>query len=295
MDFGDWLRDERKKRGLTSQELAEKIGLSPSKMSRIENEKANPTFQVAIEICNALGVEIDRLLTELSDGSYVPPSTSTKLQNLPVLSGPFAQRYLTAALQSDPSYLFEKLADFWTQTERISHQNWNIGMSISPEFVEGYFKKETRTYQILSKYPLKGFDPSVIERIHVSGGLVTLEEAGRYIGGRPFTLASNAQNRVGLSRIFREMKMGRYTVLELSDALEIESKVKGGAKYFWQMYWNTIEFQQWMKRFDDKQRAERLFSLLITLCRWQQSANLDDPKWLIELEKDVEFFESMLT
>lgn len=62
------LRDERH---MTQALLAEKIGISGSQLSRIENGERSLTFRQALAICKVLSVPVQRLVTPLREVQQV--------------------------------------------------------------------------------------------------------------------------------------------------------------------------------------------------------------------------------
>lgn len=62
-NLGRRIREERLKKGLTQEQLAEKVDISLNFMSLIENGK-NMSVQTLVNLANALDVSIDYLLNE---------------------------------------------------------------------------------------------------------------------------------------------------------------------------------------------------------------------------------------
>ncbi|MEF9427561.1 MAG: helix-turn-helix domain-containing protein [Candidatus Mariimomonas ferrooxydans] len=61
-EIGSRLKDLRAKFGMSQKELAEKIDLTPSFMSQVENNQISPSLSSFMQICNALGVSPSELL-----------------------------------------------------------------------------------------------------------------------------------------------------------------------------------------------------------------------------------------
>ncbi|WP_380023410.1 helix-turn-helix domain-containing protein [Effusibacillus consociatus] len=64
MGFGNNVKQARKGKGLTLQELSELSGVSRSMLSQIEREEKNPTIQIACQIAEALHLTLSQLLGE---------------------------------------------------------------------------------------------------------------------------------------------------------------------------------------------------------------------------------------
>ncbi|WP_245744955.1 helix-turn-helix transcriptional regulator [Flavobacterium frigoris] len=65
IQIGNSIRDKRKERGLTQQQLADKdVKLDRSKISDIENGKEDFHFFTLLKICEALNMNIKDVFTE---------------------------------------------------------------------------------------------------------------------------------------------------------------------------------------------------------------------------------------
>jgi transcriptional regulator with XRE-family HTH domain len=60
-ELGDQMREAREKKGLSQDELAEKVGKHRTSINTYENGKGNPEFQVVAEIAAALETEFNVL------------------------------------------------------------------------------------------------------------------------------------------------------------------------------------------------------------------------------------------
>lgn len=67
--LGESIKRKRKKTGLTQEEIAEKVNLSPTHISNIETGKTKVSLQALIAICNVLNCLVDELLLESVDES----------------------------------------------------------------------------------------------------------------------------------------------------------------------------------------------------------------------------------
>jgi transcriptional regulator with XRE-family HTH domain len=61
-DIGNRLKQARTQRGLSQKELADKVALTPSFISQLENNQISPSLNSFMQICNALGVSPTVLL-----------------------------------------------------------------------------------------------------------------------------------------------------------------------------------------------------------------------------------------
>ena len=75
MDYeklGDNIRNYREQRGFTQEKLAELSNISDKHLSKIERGKINIKIDTLVNIANALGPSVDKLLLDAS--SYVEPN-----------------------------------------------------------------------------------------------------------------------------------------------------------------------------------------------------------------------------
>ena len=61
-ELGINIRKIRNLRGLSQENIAESLNMSQKNYSRIENGQLSPTFKMIVQICELLGVELDKLL-----------------------------------------------------------------------------------------------------------------------------------------------------------------------------------------------------------------------------------------
>jgi transcriptional regulator with XRE-family HTH domain len=62
--FGKYIKEARKRKRLTQTSVAEKLGVTQSYYSRIENGDRDVDLAVAFEICNVLGLNISDFANE---------------------------------------------------------------------------------------------------------------------------------------------------------------------------------------------------------------------------------------
>ena len=63
-DYGSRIRSLRKKRGLTQEQLAEKMNVSTPYIAKIENGKTHPSIDIVCIIVKALNLSMDNILHE---------------------------------------------------------------------------------------------------------------------------------------------------------------------------------------------------------------------------------------
>ena len=63
--LGEILRDERRQKHLTQEDLAEKSGIHRNHISFMERGLRSPTLETMIRVCHALGVETSEVVADL--------------------------------------------------------------------------------------------------------------------------------------------------------------------------------------------------------------------------------------
>lgn len=83
--LGRRIKENREKRGLTQEQLAERIDMSSNYYARLERGEAYPRLETLIEIMNCLGVSADAIFRDVVDCSsdYVATELSKVIATLP--------------------------------------------------------------------------------------------------------------------------------------------------------------------------------------------------------------------
>ena len=76
--IGTRLKHARLTRGLTLQDLADIVGCSVSTISKIENQRANPSVTMLHRMCTALGTNMSHLFAPRKDGEGVVTPASER-------------------------------------------------------------------------------------------------------------------------------------------------------------------------------------------------------------------------
>jgi len=77
LSLGAKIRENRKARGLTLTEMAEQCGISPSFLSQIERDKANPSVATLKTIAKVFGVSLGTFFEEKDSGTDQPQPAET--------------------------------------------------------------------------------------------------------------------------------------------------------------------------------------------------------------------------
>ena len=91
--IGSFIKDIRKEKGLTQEQLAEKLGVSQKSVSRWETGKTMPDYSLLPVICEVLEINVAELLgAERISGDSVPKKQVTAM----------AQNMIFACKQQEP-------------------------------------------------------------------------------------------------------------------------------------------------------------------------------------------------
>ena len=63
--IGSRIQEIRTKKGITQDQLSEKVGISPKYLSSIERGKENPTLKTILSLADSLGVKPDEFFNNL--------------------------------------------------------------------------------------------------------------------------------------------------------------------------------------------------------------------------------------
>lgn len=81
--MGSRISEFRKKKGMTQEDLAAKIGVSAQAVSKWENDVSCPDISLLPTLAGTLGITTDELLTGKSDAvKFVPPEQQKSLEDL---------------------------------------------------------------------------------------------------------------------------------------------------------------------------------------------------------------------
>jgi transcriptional regulator with XRE-family HTH domain len=108
-DIGGRLKEERIRLGMSQKELADKLGLTPSFLSQLENNQVSPSLGTFMQLCRALGINPGQFLEteKRSDAQWLlrrddlfsrPPARVGRAQVYDVVSG----RRLSACIVALP-------------------------------------------------------------------------------------------------------------------------------------------------------------------------------------------------
>jgi len=102
--IGERLREARRKKGLTLEELSERCGLSPGFLSQVERGRSTLSIVSLSAICRALDLPIASLFSASGPIDRKPPRVRRAADQLHIRIGgsPISYRYLTGQLPTSP-------------------------------------------------------------------------------------------------------------------------------------------------------------------------------------------------
>ena len=80
--LGTRIKEQRQRRMLTQQQLAEKVSLTPGFISRIETGNKKPSLEVLLSICETLNITLNDLLV----GNQIPQESDYNAEFTEILS-----------------------------------------------------------------------------------------------------------------------------------------------------------------------------------------------------------------
>lgn len=75
----DFVREARKRAGLTQRELAERAGTTQSAIARLESGRTTPTFDTVLRLVRLCGLDLDIMLVERDDSDWVQAQDMLRL------------------------------------------------------------------------------------------------------------------------------------------------------------------------------------------------------------------------
>lgn len=105
MKLGEKIKQLRNEAGLTQPELAEKAQIEQSYLSKLENEKGSPSFEVISKIAAAFDIEVMMLIDSLSM-SYLQEN----LKHLPEIAIKLEARREAKNLRMRKNYIYSAMA-----------------------------------------------------------------------------------------------------------------------------------------------------------------------------------------
>ena len=73
ISFGEWIIEARRKTGLTQIDVAKGANITQAALSRIESGINNPSLDMAIRVCDALGLDLAEFTRQYTNKTTPQP------------------------------------------------------------------------------------------------------------------------------------------------------------------------------------------------------------------------------
>jgi transcriptional regulator with XRE-family HTH domain len=192
MDFKDWLRENRKRRGMKLVDLQEKTGLSHAQLSRLETGKSELTLFSAVRILHALELSWQALFTDdVIEGdikSLVPYTNVDKVSDLPCVNFNDVDALADSGLiqTGKASEIIVELIRLFLQGFNLAVSNEELkNLSVSLySFIGNIDKPSIEVPESLKEvsfmYPTE-MDPIRLRGIYLAGGVLIMQDLSFYI------------------------------------------------------------------------------------------------------------------
>lgn len=170
--IGERLRDRRRELGLSLRDLADRLGVSPSLISQIERERANPSVSTLYSIVNELDVSLDELLfsdrlqPERSAGTT--PTVESQQQPLPMRPDarplPLQRAATRKHIRLASGVIWERLTTVSEPGVEFLYVIYEVGGASSPEDAYQRHSGHEWGYVISGELQVTiGFDEHILE------------------------------------------------------------------------------------------------------------------------------------
>jgi transcriptional regulator with XRE-family HTH domain len=192
MDFKDWLRENRKRRGMTLVDLQNKTSLSHAQLSRLETGKSELTLFSAVRILHALDLSWQTLFTDdVIEGdikSLVPYIDMNRASDLPSINFNDVDALADSGLiqTGTASEVVVELIRFFLRGFNLDVSNGELqNLSISLYSYIGNIDKSSPGLPDVLKeisfiYPSE-LDPIRLREIYLAGGVLIMQDLSFYI------------------------------------------------------------------------------------------------------------------
>lgn len=125
--LGQTIKELRKVRQLTLQNLAEATGLSVAFLSQLENDQANPTLSTLRKVSSALGTSMFALLAQGEDGAGFVKVDDSLRRRFSAPRGDAVFEQLSVSMASNRLQVLRSALEPGTETcdEPMAHGTWN--------------------------------------------------------------------------------------------------------------------------------------------------------------------------
>jgi transcriptional regulator with XRE-family HTH domain len=302
IDFATWLRSERLQRDLDIRDLASLSNLSTAQISRIETGKSVVSLNSMIRLTYGLGMDLREVASKLELKVHIPRKKGLELGDGWTVTAQDA-RALWNYFREDPGRVKDTFIEAY---DGVRKTNPDRVEELGPEERTAEIVWRATDASPIELFPLpypQGLDESHIQRIFLSGGLITLRDLGVYVRccrqKKGISLRDTA-SRMSISHqaLFRFEngdidRISFLQVLELGKELEQEGDLLGLA-------WRAGEYQTGIlfsrlagtlnpaDGWDDRVKA--YMDTFIAVARWYMVFMPGESKWMDDLHRYLVFY-----
>jgi transcriptional regulator with XRE-family HTH domain len=132
---GKTIREIRKKQRMTMKEVAEKIGVSESLISQIENDKISPSIDTLLKIAEVLNIDFDYLFKQFKKDN--PINIIHKNKRTKILRDGILYELLSKIEADDEhkieAYYLEIKTGNKRENKTYGHNGWELGIILEGE------------------------------------------------------------------------------------------------------------------------------------------------------------------
>lgn len=284
-NIGSWLRTVRLDKGLEIKDLAKKIGITGSQISRIETSKSDVTINSIVRIANGLNIELKDLLAALEIDATFPQFHGAKQRNKnsDIVTIQDVEGFLRL-YRNQPRRAKDELIDAYhvVRKKNLNGLEGNLSEFDTAEIIRQATQALSNKFLPIP-YPKK-IDEEIIESIYISGGVITMRDLAAYVMASRRTIGQSlrkvaVKTEVSYNAIARleRGELERYLfaeIISLDQALFLDGKLTA-------ISWAASEFQSGIARvkamdnpisslykWDPEEFA--FADTLITITRWNQ-------------------------
>jgi transcriptional regulator with XRE-family HTH domain len=281
--FGDRIRDRRLGRALTVRALAEKSGVDPGTISRIENGVTEITLSSGIKLAEALGIELNELVPDsISDGRTIRDLASGYSVGL-LVPKEIVDAFVDLHRRNEASAM-NLLANWLNQ---IAQRQLELGIVDRTIGFDAQIVQWLLVRQDLFRFKIRlprqciGW---VVPNIYALGGKIGRGDLKLYLAA----ISEDSQRYDNLGRqskdILRRLQSETPNRLRLIDIVSLEEEL--GIDLV-NMYW-MVESEEGVRaaRGNDHYKA-LLIALCVTICAWYAALGIEDGRWIEKLSEDI--------
>jgi len=321
--FGTWIRDERTKRNLSLQGLADASRVDHGVLSRIERNQTKPTFQTAVRLFEALGLTPHDVIDVLRpQARHKDQRTSSVAQTIPdgrrdlpvneVLTFDHVVDLVSFASEvSQRGYVIigqtlniivqslqAQSRQIGIKTRQATSDRTGLGertRSLAPETVQALLD-DTPLYLFKIRYP--DLEPEDTITLFEHGCVLIQDDIDHFLKKVYASLPIPRNPHRGLASVLDRLATGNWQRIGLDDVLDLDEYLKLGMRGLF-TYWLAVKMSdevvhsgaqrrgvKWPASWSDPEL--RLATVFIILARWLYYCHQPSVEVFDRLRRDAE-------